>query len=79
MDDTQNNHKGSMLENITRTIETVDNKNKKVLEITTIVKGVMAKDPNALDGNIAEYYCRGHFGDNMYDKIRKLYQEIISK
>jgi len=69
--------KTKVIDNVVQGIDLVDSNSKLVNEVTTIVKGVISKDPRALDDNIASYFIKNNLGESMYDKIRKVYHDII--
>jgi hypothetical protein len=58
-------------------IDIIDNNSQMISEITGITKSVIAKDPKALDNALFENVIKNHFGESMYDKIKKIYHDII--
>ncbi|MGV8171791.1 MAG: hypothetical protein ACP5OA_03815 [Candidatus Woesearchaeota archaeon] len=65
------------IEDLVRIIDIIDNNSKVVNEITGITKGVIAKDPDALNNNLVEYLVKSHFGEPLYDTIKDLYHNIM--
>jgi hypothetical protein len=65
------------VDNLVKIINVIDNNSKMVGEVTNITKGILAKDPKALDSELVEHVIKNHFGESMYDKIQKIYQELI--
>ena len=63
--------------NLTNLIDVIDENSKLVSEATGIAKNILAKDPNALDNTILEHIIKSHFGESMYDRIRKTYNGLI--
>lgn len=66
------------IDDLTRLVDFVDDRSKFVGEITGIIKGVVSKDPGALDDNFAEYILKNTFGESKYDLFRNIYLDIIS-
>lgn len=62
---------------LARIIEIVDAKSKVISEVTGLTKGLIAKDPDALQNRLAEYLIKNHFGEPMYDMAQKLYHKLI--
>jgi len=62
---------------LTKIIEVIDVNSKVISDITNVAKNVIAKNPNALDDSFVEYSIKSHFGESMYNKIQKIYQNII--
>jgi hypothetical protein len=58
-------------------IDKLEKNSKVVSEVTTITKEILAKNPRALENNLAEQVIKSHLGESMYDKIQKIYQNII--
>ncbi len=65
------------IDNIVKIIDIVDYRSKLVSEITTTAKEVLSKDPKAIDNNFAAYFLKNTFGESEYNKIRKIYLDII--
>lgn len=65
------------MDNLTQIIDMIDNNSKNISEVTGITKNILAKDPSALDNAFAENIIKNHFGESMYDKIQKIYHDII--
>ena len=61
-----------------RIIDIIDNNSKIVSEVTGITKGVIAKDPDALNTGLIEYLVKNHLGEPMYDTLQKLYKDYLS-
>jgi len=66
-----------MSNNLVQIIDIIDTNSKLVSEVTGVAKNIIAKDPNALDNSFLEYVIKNHFGESMYDRIHKIYQDII--
>ena len=62
---------------LTKIIEAIDVNSKVISDITNVAKNVIARNPNALDDSFVEYSIKSHFGESMYTKIQKIYQNII--
>jgi hypothetical protein len=58
-------------------IDIIDDTFKMISEFTEITKFVIAKDPKALDNPLVEQIIKTHLGESMYDKIQKIYHNII--
>jgi hypothetical protein len=65
------------VDNLAKIIDVIDLNSKLVSDITNVAKNVIAKDPKALDNSFLEFTIKSHFGESMYDKLQKIYQDII--
>ncbi|MGV8141688.1 MAG: hypothetical protein ACP5NW_04590 [Candidatus Woesearchaeota archaeon] len=59
-------------------IEDIDANLRLINEVTGITKNVLSMNPDALEHNLAEYMLKDNFGESMYDKIQRIYHDIIS-
>ncbi len=66
-----------MTNDLARLIDVIDENAKLINDITTVAKNVIAKNPEALDTTVIQDVIKNNFGDSMYDRIRKSYQEFI--
>jgi hypothetical protein len=76
-DKTSNNTLDKTIFNIAKLVDAIDDRSKLVSEITGVVKGVISKDPKAIDDNFAAYFLQNTFGESNYNSIRKIYLDII--
>jgi hypothetical protein len=65
------------VEDLTKIIDTIDSNSKIVSEFTGIAKNILAKDPKALDHPLVEQIVKENLGESMYDRIKKIYNELI--
>ena len=65
------------VDDLAHIIDIVDNNSRIVNEVTGITKSLLAKDPKALDGNLAEYLIKNHFGESTYEILHKIYHDIV--
>jgi len=71
--------KNSMLESILHHADKVEEHATFARQASGLVKGLIYKDPSALDSSIAQKVLRDNFGDTGYDIIRTIYQKMTGK
>jgi len=67
----------SVLDNLMQIIDKIDENSKLISELTSTAKNVLSKDPKALDNTILENAIKTNFGESMYDRLRKIYNDVI--
>jgi hypothetical protein len=66
-----------MIEEIIKKLQQMNVSSEALQELNDVAKKLLSCDPQALDGNISEYFIRDKFGDQTYIVVRKMYHEFI--
>jgi hypothetical protein len=64
-------------DDLVKLIDVIDSNSKIIGDVAGVAKNILAKDPNALDNSFLEFAIKSHLGESMYDRIHKIYQDII--
>ena len=73
----QNKQKQTTPDKIALGINQINSSSKTLAEITNIATDIIIQKPSALENEVVKYFVTSHWGENTYQKILNIYQELI--